>query len=263
MGEFLQVGLSSGSYKVTASKDGVGSQTLNSNVRQGPNNPLELLADHLEQSVQDADKPEAPSSGGFRQAAAVGDGSHEARGVHDEAIRSSTTSSSRCRPAPTATTTSASRTWQAAASEGRGGVSRRSIESEADRPEPYNGLAGVYNAQKKFDHAQARYEGNSSSRERRAARRRRRGGGRATTRASSFSTRASLPTRRDSSRPRPRRTRTTEMRTISSGMTALNLGQIPEAVTALQAYLKVEPHGPSEGGGGQGPPARRSAMLKK
>ena len=39
-GEFLQVGLSSGSYKVTASKDGVGSQTLNSNVRQGPNNPL-------------------------------------------------------------------------------------------------------------------------------------------------------------------------------------------------------------------------------
>ncbi len=39
-GEFLQVGLASGSYKVTASKDGVGTQTLNSNVRQGQNNPL-------------------------------------------------------------------------------------------------------------------------------------------------------------------------------------------------------------------------------
>ena len=34
-GEFLQVGLSSGAYKVTAAKDGVGSQTLDANVRQG------------------------------------------------------------------------------------------------------------------------------------------------------------------------------------------------------------------------------------
>jgi hypothetical protein len=39
-GDFLQVGLGSGAYKVTASKDGVGSQTLSANVRQGPNNPL-------------------------------------------------------------------------------------------------------------------------------------------------------------------------------------------------------------------------------
>ena len=28
------------------------------------------------------------------------------------------------------------------------------------------------------------------------------------------------------------------------GMTALNLGQIPDAVTALEAYLKVDPNGP-------------------
>ena len=39
-GDFLQVGLSSGAYKVTASKDKVGTQTLNANVRQGPNNPM-------------------------------------------------------------------------------------------------------------------------------------------------------------------------------------------------------------------------------
>ena len=39
-GDFLQVGLSSGAYKVTASKDGVGTQTLQANVRQGQNNPL-------------------------------------------------------------------------------------------------------------------------------------------------------------------------------------------------------------------------------
>ena len=28
------------------------------------------------------------------------------------------------------------------------------------------------------------------------------------------------------------------------GMTSLNLGQIPEAVAALEAYLKVDPNGP-------------------
>src|SRR4030095_5038926 len=39
-GDFLQVGLASGAYKVTASKDKVGTQTLNANVRQGPNNPM-------------------------------------------------------------------------------------------------------------------------------------------------------------------------------------------------------------------------------
>jgi hypothetical protein len=39
-GEFLQVGLASGPYKVTASKDGVGASESKANVRQGPNNPL-------------------------------------------------------------------------------------------------------------------------------------------------------------------------------------------------------------------------------
>ena len=39
-GEFLQVGLQSGAYTVTASKDGVGTANSKATVRQGPNNPL-------------------------------------------------------------------------------------------------------------------------------------------------------------------------------------------------------------------------------
>ena len=39
-GDFLQVGLSSGEYKVTATKDGIGSQTLPARVSQGQNPPL-------------------------------------------------------------------------------------------------------------------------------------------------------------------------------------------------------------------------------
>ena len=44
-GEFLQVGLQSGPYKVTATKEGVGTQNLTANVRQGPNDPLTLQPD--------------------------------------------------------------------------------------------------------------------------------------------------------------------------------------------------------------------------
>ena len=39
-GDFLQVGLASGGYSVTASKDKVGTQTLKLQVRQGPNQPM-------------------------------------------------------------------------------------------------------------------------------------------------------------------------------------------------------------------------------
>ena len=39
-GDFLQVGLASGEYKVTASKEGVGSFTLTARVSQGQNQPL-------------------------------------------------------------------------------------------------------------------------------------------------------------------------------------------------------------------------------
>src|SRR5688572_20116999 len=39
-GDFLQVGLASGEYKVTASKDGVGSQSLPARVSQGQNPPI-------------------------------------------------------------------------------------------------------------------------------------------------------------------------------------------------------------------------------
>ena len=39
-GEFLQVGLQSGPYSVTASKDGIGTANSKATVRQGPNNPL-------------------------------------------------------------------------------------------------------------------------------------------------------------------------------------------------------------------------------
>ena len=72
-GEFLQVGLSSGAYKVTASKDGVGSQTLNSNVRQGPNNPLSFslsAASNLSNADKEAAAALQTAAGGRRSGTA-------------------------------------------------------------------------------------------------------------------------------------------------------------------------------------------------
>jgi Tfp pilus assembly protein PilF len=46
------------------------------------------------------------------------------------------------------------------------------------------------------------------------------------------------------------------------GMTALNLGQIPEAVSALEAYLKIDPNGPKAGEVKAALPALQQ-MLKK
>src|SRR5688572_2529036 len=80
-GEFLQVGLSSGAYKVTASKDGVGTQTLNANVRQGQNNPLSFSLSAAS-GLSNADKEAAVAL----QAAAGAAVEAMKAGRHDEAI---------------------------------------------------------------------------------------------------------------------------------------------------------------------------------
>jgi tetratricopeptide (TPR) repeat protein len=80
-GDFLQVGLSSGSYKVTASKDGVGTQTLTANVRQGQNNPLNFTISAAS-GVSAADKEAAAAL----QAAAGAAVEAMKAGRHDEAI---------------------------------------------------------------------------------------------------------------------------------------------------------------------------------
>jgi TolA-binding protein len=46
------------------------------------------------------------------------------------------------------------------------------------------------------------------------------------------------------------------------GMTSLNLGQIPDAINALEAYLKIEPNGPKAAEVKAALPALQ-AMLKK
>ena len=254
-GDFLQVGLSSGSYKVTASKDGVGSQTLNSNVRQGPNNPLSFTLT-TSSNLSNADKEAAVAL----QAAAAAAMEAMKAGRHDEAIAKFNEVIAKM---PTCadcyynlgTVYVAKQDLPQAEA-----AFKKMVELKPDAAEGYTGLAGVYNAQKKFDLA-----AEASSKAQQLSGGAAGGGGGAEAsynqgvilfnsgKFAEAKTQFDAATKADPNMG---------MAHYQLGMTALNLGQIPEAVAALEAYLKVEPNGPKAAEVKTALPALQG-MLKK
>jgi tetratricopeptide (TPR) repeat protein len=254
-GDFLQVGLSSGAYKVTASKEGVGSQTLNSNVRQGPNNPLSFTLT-ASSSLSNADKEAAVA---LQTAAAAAMEAMKA-GRHDEAIAKFNEVIAKM---PTCadcyynigTAYVAKQDLPQAEA-----AFKKMVELKPDSAEGYTGLAGVYNAQKKFDLA-----AEASSKAQQLSGGAAGGGGGAEAsynqgvilfnsgKFAEAKTQFEAATKTDPNMG---------MAYYQLGMTALNLGQIPEAVAALEAYLKVEPDGPRAAEVKAALPALQ-AMLKK
>jgi len=254
-GEFLQVGLSSGSYKVTASKDGVGSQTLNSNVRQGPNNPLSFSLT-TSSNLSNADKEAAVAL----QAAAAAAMEAMKAGRHDEAIAKFNEVIAKM---PTCADCYYNIGTAYVAKQDLPNAEaafKKMVELKPDAAEGYTGLAGVYNAQKKFDLA-AEASSKASQLSGGAAG----GGGGAEAsynqgvilfnsgKFAEAKTQFDAATKADPNMG---------MAHYQLGMTALNLGQIPEAVAALEAYLKVEPNGPKAAEVKAALPALQ-AMLKK
>jgi tetratricopeptide (TPR) repeat protein len=255
-GDFLQVGLSSGSYKVTASKDGVGSQTLNSNVRQGPNNPMSFTLSTAAAGGGSAADKEAAAA---LQAAAGAAIEAMKAGRHDEAIAKFNEVIAKM---PTCadcyynvgTAYVAKQDYAQAET-----AFKKMVELKPDAAEGYTGLAGVYNAQKKFDLA-AEASAKASQLSGGAA-----GGGGAEAsynqgvilfnsgKFAEAKTQFEAATKADPNMG---------MAHYQLGMTALNLGQIPEAVAALEAYLKVEPNGSKAGEVKAALPALQT-MLKK
>jgi len=255
-GDFLQVGLSSGAYKVTASKDGVGSQTLNSNVRQGPNNPMSFTLSAAAAGGGSAADKEAAAA---LQAAAGAAVEAMKAGRHDEAIAKFNEVIAKM---PTCadcyynigTAYVAKQDYAQAET-----AFKKMVELKPDAAEGYTGLAGVYNAQKKFDLA-AEASTKASQLSGGAA-----GGGGAEAsynqgvilfnsgKFAEAKTQFEAATKADPNMG---------MAHYQLGMTALNLGQIPEAVSALESYLKVDPNGSKAGEVKAALPALQ-AMLKK
>lgn len=252
-GDFLQVGLSSGAYKVTASKDKVGTQTKNTNVRQGPNNPLAFTLS-ASSGVSAADKEAAAAI----QASAGAAVEAMKAGRHDEAIAKFQEVIAKV---PTCTdcyyNIGVSQMAKQQYTEAEASF-KKAIELKPDNADAYTALANLYNSQKKFDLASeasanaAKYAGAG-------------GGGNAESsynqgvilfNAGKFAeakTQFEAATKTDPNHA---------MAQYQLGMTSLNLGQIPEAVAALEAYLKADPNGPKAAEVKAALPALQQ-MLKK
>ena len=235
-GEFLQVGLQSGPYKVTASKEGVGSRTLPSTVRQGPNQPLNF-AISTASGMSEADKSAAVAV----QAAAGAAMDAMKAGQHDEAIAkfneviAKVPGCADCYYNIGVAHTQRQRPTEAEA------AFKKTIELKPDSAEAYTGLANLYNGQKKFDLAAeasakaSQFSGGAG------------GGGSA---EASFNQGVILFNAGKFAEAKPQFEAAVKadpnmaMAQYQLGMTNLNTGDFAGAVTALEAYLKVDPNGP-------------------
>ena len=254
-GEFLQVGLSSGAYKVTAAKDGVGTQTLDANVRQGQGqNPIMNFALSTASTVSPADRKEAAAT----QAAAAAAQEAMKAGNHDEAIAKFNEVLAK---APTCAECYFN-IGEAHRQKGRlteaEAAFKKAVELKPDSADAYTGLANIYNSQKKFDLA-SEASANASKYTTAAS-----GGGA----EASFNQGVILFNSQKYAEAKAQFEAAVKadpnmaMAQYQLGMTALNLGQFADAVTALEAYLKVDPNGPKAAEVKASLPALQ-AMVKK
>jgi TolA-binding protein len=234
-GDFLQVGLSSGAYKVTASKDNVGTQTLNLNVRQGPNNPLNFMLSSA-----------SGLSAGDKEAAAAIQASASAAidamkaGRHDEAIAkfqeviAKVPTCQDCYYNIGVSQMAKQQYTEAEAS------FKKVLELKPDSADAYTALANLYNSQKKFDLAA---EASANAAKYAAGG----GGGNAETsynqgvilwNAGKFAEAKSQFEAAIKADPNM------GVAYYQLGMANLNLGQLPAAREAFSNYLKVDPNGP-------------------
>jgi tetratricopeptide (TPR) repeat protein len=234
-GDFLQVGLASGSYKVTASKDKVGTQTLNLNVRQGPNNPLTFSLS-TSSGISSADKEAAAAV----QATAGAAVEAMKAGRHDEAIAKFTEVIAKV---PTCVDCyynigvahAAKQQYTEAEA-----AFKKAIELKPESGEAYTGLANIYNAQKKFDLAA---EASANASKYAGA-----GGGGAGAEAAYNQgvilwNAGKYAEAKSQFEAAVKADPTMGLAHYQLGMANLNLGQLPAARESFTAYLKVDPNG--------------------
>lgn len=239
-GEFLQVGLSSGEYKITASKEGVGSQTLPGRVSQGQNPPLTftLAPAAAGGGISAADKEAAAK---IQALASQGLDAMKA-GRNDEAITAFTELTTQ---APTCADcyynlgvayTNKKEYEQAEA------AYKKVVELKPDSADAWTGLANIYNAQKKFDLAAeasanaAKYSGAAAG-----------GGGSAEALYNQgviLFNAQKFPEAKTQFEEAVKADPNMAMAHYQLGMTALNLGDFNQAVASLESYLKLDPNGP-------------------
>ena len=237
-GEFMQIGLASGSYNVIVSKDDL-QQTLPANVTQGRPVELSFQLTPVSGLTQEQIKAEIQASEEF-EALAKGAVAAMAAGNDAEAIRMFNevlVKAPDCGECHYNLGVAYNNQQQHAEAEAS---FLRSIEI-APTGEAYTGLAGLYNAQEKFDLAQ---QASVKAAELSAA-----GGGGANAEAIYNQgvilwNAGNFAEAKDQFEQAVAADPSMAMAHYQLGMANLNLGQVPEARQAFEMYLKVEPNGP-------------------
>ena len=256
-GEFLQVGLSSGPWKVTANKDGIGVQTLPTNVSQG--RPSELTF-HISPAGNAAAGGAADKAAiaAVQASAAAGTAAIQA-GRNDEAIEKFNEVIAKL---PTCAdcyynigiANANKQAWADAET-----AFKKATELKPDYRDAYTGLANVYNQQRKYDLAQA---AGAKAAELSAGAA---GGGGAEASYNQGVIMFNSGKYAEAKTAFEASTKADPMYApafYQLGMTSLNLGQIPDAVAALEKYLQLDPNGSKAAEVKASLPALQ-AMIKK
>jgi tetratricopeptide (TPR) repeat protein len=253
-GEFLQVGLQSGGYKVTASKQGIGSQTKDAQVKQGPSQINFTIS-----AASAAATPENKAEAAAINASATAGIDALKSGKNEEAIAKFNEVIAKV-PTCADCYFNIAMAYQNQQKYAEAETAyKKVLELKPDSADAYTGLATIYNAQKKFDLA-----ADASAQ---AAKLSAPAGGGGNAEASynqgviAFNA-GKFPEARDAFEAATKADPNNAMAQYQLGMTSLNLGKIPEAVAALEAYLKIDPNGPKAAEVKASLPALQQ-MLKK
>ena len=235
-GEFLQIGLPSGAYKVTATK-GPLTQTLQSQIRQGENRPLQFaLAPGSGLSEEEKKAAAATAQAASEAIAAMQAGRDDEAIAKFNAILTTVPACADCLY-NLGLTHSKKQDWTNAEDS-----FKKLLALRPDSADAYNGLANVYNAQKRFDEAIAASKKAAELAGPAAA-----GGGNAeamynqgvilwnSQKYAEAKTQFEAAVKADPNMA---------LAHYQLGMAQLNLGQIPDARASFENYLKVDPNGP-------------------
>ena len=150
-GEFVQIGLQSGSYKITAEKEGVGSQSFDARVRIGQAAEVNFV---LSGKNAPPSKEEIAKGAELKKTFEEGVVASRA-GNLDEAIAKFTHGTELSPTCADCYYNIGFAYSQKKEYDKAEAAYKKAIEIKADYGEAYNGLANIYNAQRKFDEAAA------------------------------------------------------------------------------------------------------------
>jgi tetratricopeptide (TPR) repeat protein len=246
-GEFLMVGLPSGQYAITATKEGVGTDKITAGVTQGQNPLLSLTlrpAAPAGATVAPAGESgaDAKAAAALQALAKVGS-DHLNAGRFDEAITAYTEVTTK---APTCSDCflnlgvahANKKEWAQAEA-----ALKKATELRPENPQAYTQLASVYNQQRKFDLAAeasanaAKYSAGAAG----AA-----GGGNAEAlynQGVALFNGAKFVEAKAAFEGATKADPKLALAHYQLGMTALNLGDFNLAVSSLETYLQLEPNG--------------------